>query len=151
MTAPCRLSAVAYCSDILYGELQFSPCISDTWVRRPSLRGSDTSRHLRRPNLTATVPCRDNAHGVLPCGDEQTAASLSESQVRGAAEAASQQMPTNESAKDIILASTAFLDIMHRPISYLGHTTFRTLDSVSFFRWNLLNWGPTDTASLYPN
>jgi hypothetical protein len=33
-----------------------------------------------------------------------------------------------------------FLDIIHRPVFYLKHTSFRRLDSVSVFRWNLLSW-----------
>jgi hypothetical protein len=33
-----------------------------------------------------------------------------------------------------------FLDIIHRPVFYLKHTTFRRLYSVSVFRWNLLSW-----------
>jgi hypothetical protein len=33
-----------------------------------------------------------------------------------------------------------FLNIIHRPVFYLKHTTFRRLDSFSVFRWNLLGW-----------
>jgi hypothetical protein len=32
-----------------------------------------------------------------------------------------------------------FLDIIHC-CSYLKHTLFQRLDSVSIFRWNLLSW-----------
>jgi hypothetical protein len=33
-----------------------------------------------------------------------------------------------------------FLDIINCPVSYLKHMTFRRLDSVSVFKWNLLSW-----------
>lgn len=136
MTAPCRLSRLL----IILISCTASFCvplrISHTWVRRPSLRRSDTSRHPR------PSPCRDNAHGKtqytkqhggLSCGDEQTAASLTVSNPSARRKLLQEQLPTNELTKDIILANTVFLDITLRPISYLRHTTFRTLDSVSFF------------------
>jgi hypothetical protein len=38
------------------------------------------------------------------------------------------------------------LDITHRPVYYLKHTTSRRLDTVSVFRWNLLSWSQLDMA-----
>jgi hypothetical protein len=40
------------------------------------------------------------------------------------------------------------LDTIHRPEFYLT-TTFRRQDSVSVFRWNLLQMGPTGAATRY--
>jgi hypothetical protein len=41
-----------------------------------------------------------------------------------------------------------FLGIIHRPVFYLKHTTFRSLDSVWVFRWNLHSW--TRSIELVP-
>jgi hypothetical protein len=46
-----------------------------------------------------------------------------------------------------INTTTVFLDIIHRPV-FISNTTFRRLDYVSVFRWNLLSW--TQLTELVP-
>jgi hypothetical protein len=48
----------------------------------------------------------------------------------------------------IFIPNVMFMDIIHRPVFYLKHTAFRKLDSVSVFRWNLLNW--TQSVEFVP-
>jgi hypothetical protein len=50
------------------------------------------------------------------------------------------------SSKEQIITVTV-LDIICRPVFY-SSTTFRRLDSVSVFTWDLLRWGSIDRASL---